>query len=176
MESKVETRDFARLLQCLVETSNRVYELIDGLRDSELRWRNSYDQFSVLENVCHLRDIEAEAYSLRIKQILEESNPFLPDIDGTRLATERRYNSLDARAALHLFTASRIENLRKLEGLAPEQLEREGTLEGVGRLTLGRLAEMMREHDEAHIEDLRVLRQQLKQHGEAKDLPGSNPV
>jgi hypothetical protein len=161
---KVEEVDFEELLQFLQETSNRISELIHGLADSELRWRNSYDQFSVLENVCHLRDIEAEAYANRINRILKESNPFLPDVDGKRLATERRYNSLDADSALHSFAASRTENLRKLEGLAAEQLERDGTLEGVGRLTLGRLVEMMREHDEGHIEELRVLRQQLKQH------------
>ena len=164
LAKKVEAVEFEEVLQFLQVTSNRISELIQGLADSELRWRNSYDQFSVLENICHLRDIEAEAYTIRINRILKESNPFLPDVDGKRLATERRYNSLDAYAALHSFAASRTENLRKLEGLAAEQLEREGTLEGVGRLTLGRLAEMMREHDEGHIDELRVLRQQLKQH------------
>jgi hypothetical protein len=161
---KIEAVDFEESLRSLEETSNRISELIKGLADSELRWRNSYDQFSVLENICHLRDIEAEAYTIRINRILKESNPFLPDVDGKRLATERRYNSLDADAALHSFATSRAENLRKLDGLTAEQLEREGTLEGVGRLTLGRLAEMMREHDEGHIEELRVLRQQLKEH------------
>ncbi len=172
LENQVETTDFEELLQFLRQTSDRVCKLIDGLRDSELRWRNSYDQFSAVENICHLRDIEAEAYSVRIQRLLEESNPFLPDVDGTRLATERRYNSLDAQAALHSFTASRTENLEKLQGLDQEQLEREGTLEGVGSLTLGRLTEMMREHDEGHIEDLRVLRQQLQQYGEEKSSPG----
>lgn len=171
----MEPAELEEVLHFLHETSNRIYVLIDGLPDSELRRRNSYDQFSVLENICHLRDIEAEAYTIRINRILEESNPFLPDVDGTRLATERRYNSLDVDAALHSFAASRTENLRKLEGAAREQLEREGTLEGVGKLTLGRLVAMMREHDEAHIEDLRVLRQQLK-HGEAKDLQINNSV
>jgi hypothetical protein len=164
LAKKVEDVDFEELSQFLKETSNRMSELIKGLTDSELRWRNSYDQFSMLENICHLRDIEVEAYTIRINRILKESNPFLPDVDGKRLATERRYNSLDADAALHSFAASRSENLRKLEGLAAEQLERHGTLEGVGRLTLGRLLEMMREHDEGHVEELRVLCQQLKQH------------
>lgn len=171
----MEPAELQEVLQFLHETSHTIYELIDGLPDSDLRWRNSYDQFSLLENICHLRDIEAEAYAIRINRILEESNPFLPDVDGTRLATERRYNSLNADAALHSFTASRAENLRKLEGAAAGQLEREGTLEGVGKLTLGRLAEMMREHDEAHIEDLRVLRQQLKP-GKAKDLHSRHPA
>jgi hypothetical protein len=48
-----------------------------------------------------------------------------------------------------------------LRSLSEEQLERAGTLEGVGKITLMRLAEMMREHDEGHIEELRVLRQRL---------------
>jgi len=164
LAKRVEEVDFEELLQFLQETSDRISELIHGLADSDLRWRNSYDQFSVLENICHLRDLEAEGYTIRINRILKESNPFLPDVDGKRLATERLYNSLNADTALHSFAASRAENLRKLEGLAAEQLERDGTLEGVGRLTLTRLVEMMREHDEGHIEELRVLCRQLKQH------------
>jgi hypothetical protein len=33
---------------------------------------------------------------------------------------------------------------------------------GVGQLTLKRLVEMMLEHDEGHVEDLRALHQKLK--------------
>lgn len=162
-EGKEWDDDFELLLQFLRKTSNNISELIEGLTDSELRWRNAYDQFSVVENICHLRDIEAEGYTVRITRILEESNPFLPDINGMRLAAERRYNSLDAEAALHSFSAARVENLRRLQTVSRDQLRREGTLEGAGKLCLGRLAEMMREHDESHLEELRVLRRQLKQ-------------
>ena len=41
----------------------------------------------MLEHVCHLRDIEVEGYAPRLKRILSEDGPFLPDIDGRRLAS-----------------------------------------------------------------------------------------
>ena len=151
--------DLAGLLKCLQETPNRVSVLINDLSDSELRWRNSDGEFSALENVCHLRDIEAEGYATRIDRILDETNPFLADIDGGRLAVERSYNDQDPDLALSAFIIARAKNLEKLSGVRTEQLEREGTLEGVGPVTLKRLAEMMREHDEGHAEELRVLRQ-----------------
>jgi hypothetical protein len=127
-----------------------------------LRWRNSDDEFSALENVCHLRDIEAEGYAIRIDRILDETNPFLADIDGGRLAIERSYKDQDPNLALRDFIGARTKNLEKLRGVDTEDFEREGTLQGVGLVTLKRLLEMMCEHDEGHIEELRVLRQTLK--------------
>jgi hypothetical protein len=40
-------------------------------------------------------------------------------------------------------------------------LNRAGTLEGVGQITLGKLLHLMREHDEAHRKELVELREQL---------------
>jgi len=94
--------------------------------------------------------------------MLEESDPVLADFDGTRVAAEGSYNSQQPDLALQTFQMVRRENVQKLRGLAGEQRDRKATLEGVGRITLRRLAEMMREHDEGHIEDLRVLRQRLE--------------
>jgi hypothetical protein len=126
-----------------------------------LRWRNSDDEFSVLEHLCHLRDIEAEGYALRIERILKESSPFLADIDGSRLAIERSYNDQDPKLALRAFTVARTKNVEKLIGLDSKELKREGNLEGVGQVTLERLICLMWEHDESHLEDLRVLCQKL---------------
>ncbi len=154
--------DLAGLLKRLQETQNILAALIDELSDSELRWRNSDGEFSAVENICHLRDIEAEGYATRINRILEETNPFLADVDGGRLAVERGYNDQNPDLALGAFVDTRTKNLEKLKGMDRDELEREGTLEGVGLVTLKRLTEMMREHDEGHLEELRVLRQNLR--------------
>jgi len=160
-ERQAEPEDLA-LLNALQETPTTLATLIDALPDSELRWKNSDGEFSALENVCHLRDIETEGYTTRIDRILAETNPFLGDIDGGRLAFERRYNDQDPKLALRAFVVARMKNLEKLRAADTKKLEREGTLEGTGLVTLGRLAEMMLEHDQGHIEELRVLRRKLK--------------
>lgn len=153
--------EYPGLVQHLHNTSHRLSQLIEGIADAELRWKPSELEFSALENLCHLRDLEVQGYGPRINRILEEPDPALPDFDGARVAAESDYNSEDPDLALRAFEIARRENLQKLSGLIEEQLNREGTLEGVGRITLKRLTEMMLEHDEGHLEELRVLRQRV---------------
>ena len=63
---------------------------------------------------------------------------------------------------LQAFQNARLENIKLLQALTGVELERPGTLAGVGKITLKRLAELMREHDEGHLEDLRTLRQRIE--------------
>ena len=163
----VEVRDpdgahFVALLDFLHETPDKLAQLTNGLSVAELRLKNSEDEFSALENLCHLRDLELQGYAPRIKRMLDESDPALPDFDGARAAAENNYHSQEPDLALQTFRTARRENVAKLRSLTEEQLKREGTLEGVGKITLRRLAEMMREHDQGHLEDLRFLRQRLE--------------
>jgi hypothetical protein len=155
--------DFTTLLAFLNETPNQLANSIIGLSSAEVRFQNSPDEFSVLENICHLRDLELQGYTPRIRRILAEAQPALADFDGARVAAESSYNSERPGPALEAFQTARRENVEVLQALTEEQLKREGTLAGVGTITLRRLAEMMREHDEGHLEDLRVLSQRLRQ-------------
>lgn len=92
--------DFPGLILFLQQTAGRISQLIDGLSDSELRYRNSDAEFSALENICHLRDLEIQGYTPRIKQILDETVPALPDFDGARVAAESNYNEEQPEVAL----------------------------------------------------------------------------
>jgi hypothetical protein len=161
-ERNADGADFAAVLDFLYETPNKLAQLTDGLSVAELRLKNSEDEFSALETLCHLRDLELQGYTPRINRILDEGDPALADFDGARVAAESNYNDEQSERALQRFQTARSENVQTLKTLTEEQLEREGTLEGVGKITLRRLAEMMREHDEGHIEDLRGLRQRLE--------------
>jgi len=156
-----ENSDLRALLDFLDDTPNKVANFVRELSGAETRLKNSLDEFSALENICHLRDLERQGYSLRIRRILAETDPHLADFDGARVAAESNYNNELPNLALEAFQAARKANVEKLRSLTDEQLRREGTLEGVGRITLRLLAEMMREHDEGHLEDLRVVRQRL---------------
>lgn len=161
-EQNTDGADFATLLDFLNKTPNELARLTDGLSVDEFRWKTSESEFSALENLCHLRDLELQGYTPRINRILKEGDPALADFDGARVAAESNYNDEQSELALQTFQTARRENVQTLKTLTAEQLERRGTLEGVGNITLKRLAEMMREHDEGHIEDLRVLRQRLE--------------
>jgi hypothetical protein len=166
MTQQAPTEDsvhFTSLLSFLDETPAKLKIFTSKLASGEMRWSSSPDEFSMLENICHLRDLELQGYSPRIRRILAEPRPSLVDFDGARVAAESNYNSEQLDVAMQAFETARRENVEILRTLIDEQLNRVGTLEGVGSITLTRLAELMREHDEGHLEDLRVLSQRLRQ-------------
>lgn len=145
----------------LAATPERVRQLVSDLTEDEARWKPSAGEFSALEQVCHLTDLEREGYGVRIEKLTREADPFMPDFDGTRAAAERDYNSQSLEPMLDAFARSRASNMRALSLLSAEDFERGGTLETVGRITLATLLLKMREHDEGHLEELSSLRRQL---------------
>lgn len=145
----------------LALTPARVRALVQNLQESEVHWKPSAQEFSALEQVCHLNDLEREGYGARIEKLIHEEQPFLPDFDGGRIAAERDYNNQNLATALDAFAYSRQNNLRAIASLSPEDLQRGGTLETVGPITLETLLFKMREHDEGHLQELNVLRGQL---------------
>jgi len=156
MINRMEPQDFERAIKLLGQTPVVLASVFQQLSQADLKLKDS-DEFSALENICHLRDLEIEGYGERIVRILEEDNPSLADLDGTRLAIERDYNNQDAKAALAAFSDARSRNLNLLKNLTPEQMAREGVFEGVGVINLEQLVEMMVEHDEGHVAELKTI-------------------
>ena len=153
--------EFQALSEYLAEMPAVIKELARGLSQEELKRKPSDNEFSFQENVCHLRDIEKEGYTVRIEKLLNEHEPVLPDINGAKLAQERDYNSQDFEAALDELTKLREKNISVLSSLLPEKLSLRGMFEGLGVVTLKDVAAMMREHDEDHLAELNTLREWL---------------
>jgi hypothetical protein len=145
-------------IEFLEETPARLEASVAGLSEAQLRFKPKADVFSLTENVLHLRDIEVEGYARRLRRILAEEAPVLPDIDGRRLSIERRYNEQQLAPALAQFAASRRENVAVLRGITAEDLTRTADMEAAGRITLAQLIQMWREHDAAHRAELEELR------------------
>jgi hypothetical protein len=107
-------------------------------------------QFSPVEQCWHLADLEREGYAQRIRRLLVEERPELPDFDGARIARERRYRSLSLAAGIAGFRAARLANLRLLRAAQALDWLRSATQEGVGAVSLCDLPAMMSEHDAGH--------------------------
>lgn len=150
--------DLQNLLAFLEETPKVVRSLTENLTAKELMRKPAKEEFSFLEHVCHLRDIEQEGYRVRIVRLLSEEQPFLPDIDGDKLAADRNYNRQSFNEALSAFTRARKDNVQTIRTLTSHHLKRSGIFQNVGTITLGQLLAMMVEHDEAHRLSLAGLR------------------
>ncbi|HKR61183.1 MAG TPA: DinB family protein [Pyrinomonadaceae bacterium] len=148
-------------LKFLEQTPALVERILQQIPAEAMKVRN-LDEFSAVESLCHLRDIEIEGYGERIRRIIQEDKPSLPDLDGARLAIERDYNHQQVGEALEAFRAARQQNLELLRGLSAEQLAREGTLENVGLISIEKLIEMMTEHDQGHLADLQIIQRRAQ--------------
>lgn len=148
-------------LDFVTDSPSVLRQLVAGLVEPTVRQRPSPDEFSAVEQVCHLRDLEIEGYGDRIRRILVEETPRLDDFDGARVAAERAYNNEAIESALNAFSEARTANLAVLRSLTEKQKARTGELAGVGEVNIPRLLAMMREHDEGHLDELRSLRRWL---------------
>ncbi len=108
------------------------------------------DSFAPVEHCWHLGDLEREGYAVRIRRLLAEDAPALPDFDGARIAAERGYRSLSLAAGIEAFHQARAANIAVLRALGDRDWLRAGTQEGVGAVTVCDLPSMMAEHDEGH--------------------------
>jgi hypothetical protein len=162
-ETMLQTDEMQSLAAFLSETPERVRRLVSGLSEGDARWKPSAEEFSALEHVCHLSDLEREGYAVRIEKLAHEANPFLPDFDGDKAARERDYNRQSLTMMLDAFTHSRLNNMLVISRLSADDLQRSGTLETVGPITLATLLHKMREHDESHLQDLSRLHRQLRE-------------
>ena len=119
--------------------------------------RSESGMFSCVENAWHLADLEEEGYGVRLQRLLNEPSPSLPDFRGDVIAEERDYQRLPLADALDRFERARAQNLVLIEGASNEDRQRRGEQEGVGPVTFERVVEMMREHDEGHVAELKSL-------------------
>jgi len=148
----------AEELDRLAEMPRRLRTFAAELAGQE-RFRPSPEPhaFSVVEHACHLRDLEEEGYTVRIRRMLREVNPELADFDGTAVAAERGYLAQDLGSALRDFEFARRSNVERLRILPDEALDRRARLAGAGSITLRRLVQLMVEHDAGHLAELRDL-------------------
>jgi hypothetical protein len=125
-----------------------------GLAATEAARRRADGEFAPVEQAWHLADLEREGYAVRIRRLLEEDAPHLPDFDGLRIAVERNYHALDLRAGLAAFRAARATNVAALRGVPDSAWTRAGTQEGVGPVSLCDLPARMDAHDASHREEI----------------------
>ena len=115
--------------------------------------RPSADDFALVEQACHLRDLEREGYLVRVRRILTESSPRLEAFDGQAVAAACGYADQDAHAAAQDFAAARRELLAVLGALSPADLGREAVFDD-GRITLAELVTLIDAHDNGHREEI----------------------
>jgi DinB family protein len=152
---------FAARLAELAVMPARFAEIAAAISSAQWKTRAKDGNFSLQEHACHLRDIEIEAYRVRLERMLAETTPTLPDVNGAELARQRDYHRQELAKAQAVFAAVRADVVQCLAGLSTEQRRRTGVMEGVGEISIHGLIIKMLEHDAEHLADLAQLRRDL---------------
>jgi hypothetical protein len=114
------------------------------------------EPFTALEQICHVRDIESDGYHVRFVRTLRETNPNLPDVDGTALARERAYANARADEVFAAFRLARSHSLTQISTWDEDQLARPALFEG-RPATLAGLVHTLCSHDQQHLAGLQWL-------------------
>ena len=152
---------FGQYVEILQSTPKKLRSWLQGLNEEQLCYKPDEKAFSLKETLWHLRDIEIEGYRRRVRLILAENLPTLEDIDGTRLARLRRYQSANAAQALEEFTQAREGNIAYLRNMTAFQWNRKAVFNG-DEVTLLQLVEKWVAHDLEHLKEIEELLGKIK--------------
>jgi len=141
----------------LAATPRRLAALFVALEPELHRVRPDGQAFAFAEHLWHLADLETEAFQARLRRLLDEDAPFLPDFDGAAAARQRDYLAKDPGEGLRRFSAARARTLELLGRVKAHEWDREGEQQGVGRLSLAELPARILAHDQAHLCEVRGL-------------------
>jgi hypothetical protein len=120
------------------------------------RWRPASGTWSLVEIVCHLRDVEREVHQPRFQAMVETENPFLSGMDPDQWAEPRDYFRQDGRAALADFVSARRETLALLTNLPEDAWSREARHAFFGQTTVHELLYLVVQHDRVHRQQVEV--------------------
>ena len=143
----------------LIELATLAANMRGALSRPTIDWRArpAEGEWSLVEIVCHLRDVEREVHQARFRAIIEQDNVFLPGVSADEWAPRRGYWQQDGPAALADFLVARDETVRLLAPLPAEMWQRQGRHAFLGGTTMHELLSLMTRHDQIHWEQIKKL-------------------
>ncbi len=148
------------LIEEYVACSKRLRDSVSGLSPEDLTARPGPGDWSILELVIHLADMDSIAID-RMKRMLIEDDPPLLYADETAYLRELAPHGQSLEDALILFEVGRRQFARVLRTLPDEAFERRGIHNRRGVLTVGGSVKDYNEHVDHHLAFLAAKRERL---------------
>jgi hypothetical protein len=152
----IQSITLAEALARLAQMPPLLHRALADASPEELRIRTDPDSFCLVEQACHLRDLEREGYAVRLQRMLCEDRPVLAQFEGDVVARERRYVEQDAHRACDEFAVARSALIDRAETLGAAQMARTAVFMG-RTITVCDLLAMIVEHDRGHREEIAKL-------------------
>src|SRR5258708_5669488 len=148
----------ARLLERLETVVPDLADAIAAI--PEARWHSASDTTTRSPHalLAHLRDVEREAYSVRLRQLLEEESPAFEQWDSPHWETTLYDPHEPVTQILAEYAGLREAELQRLRPLGSREWARTGRHALLGRRTLQWWAERILENAEGRLKELHSLR------------------
>ncbi len=140
----------AKSLKVLSSTPAVLRRLVAGMNAGALARRPSRSAWSVAQIVAHLCDGEI-VLAYRYRKILSESGCKIQAYDQDRWAKYLRYDRVNVRERLQLFTTLRKSNVALLKSLSAAEWKRFGIHSERGRESVAAIAASYAAHDLTHL-------------------------
>jgi hypothetical protein len=142
------TRD---LVDALAAGPDALDGLLVGVDDDLARRAKGGDEgWSVVEVVCHLRDVEERAVE-RVQAMRDQDEPLLAAYDQDAWAIERDYAGADLRGAAAAFGRHRADHVATLRALSAAGWARTGRHAEQGPVTVENHTIHLATHDVQHL-------------------------
>ena len=125
-------QEYTKALRAIPPT---VRALVRGVDDATARRRPAEGEWSLVEVVAHMADVDERARE-RVERILDEDDPELAPFDQDALAESERYRDRALADEVERLATTRAAHLDLLDSLGDEQWERTGRHGEHGRMTV----------------------------------------
>jgi len=130
------------------------YQLLNKLNEGNLSYIPNNSSWNLRDLLEMLADLEDEIIDYRLKKILEEEHPYLPQIRMERIRRNRIYRNFPLSRLVHHILQQRRSFLQLLYSLPPEKWERTGVHELEGHITFKEFVRRMIEKDKEILNQL----------------------
>jgi hypothetical protein len=141
---------YSKLIDDFAASSRLLRDAVKGMTGEQILARPISGKWSTLEVVCHLSDFEI-VYADRMKRIIAEERPTLPDGDEKLFAARLAYHNRELEEELAVFGSIRTSTARILRTVKDEDFGRIGIHSAAGPLSLLQFVERATEHVRHHV-------------------------
>jgi hypothetical protein len=158
----VTEAELKKHLDAAEQSPKQVAAAVSGLPDAKLRYKLAPENWSILEVLGHLADIEI-VYAHRFRQMLADNKPVIAPMDQDAWARNLGYMQTPAPELVALYGLNRHHNLRLLRRLKPEDLGKSAYHPELKRdVTVAEYVEKMGTHGENHLAQIERLKKQSR--------------
>lgn len=133
----------------LLEYPEQLRLHVQALDDDALHFRPAPGEWSALEVVGHLGDVE-ERWDERLTEMLQQDHPSFAPFDPDAIAVERDHQHQQLDALLTRFASRRAAFVARLRGLSAAELARTGMHPVRGNVAASGIAPILAGHDQIH--------------------------